>query len=227
MRMINCRPVLEEVYGDHKLAKPITWHSISQGICLYKFETMQEIMEAYETAQLLKNYWSCDFCNIDLAVFMNDTVKKLVKYPTALNGNNIYGSISRSYSDPINIARMELLSANKLQKHSAELETFVENSKRFGYTAMGEKFNILTKMIDNLDKAREADKILSAIAQIYTFVSDNKSFKYWEEFLDVIRPTCITMLRDIASISVSICTSIEGGVSIEQEVFVNEDLLRE
>ena len=78
MKMVIGRPV-EEVDGDCKFAKPITWHSISQGMCLYKFETMQEIMEAYETAQLLKNYWSCDFCNIDLAVFMNDTVKKLVK----------------------------------------------------------------------------------------------------------------------------------------------------
>lgn len=227
MRMINCRAVPEEVDGDRKLVKPITWYSVSQGMCLYKFNTMQGIINAYEAAKLLKEFWNCDFCDIDLAVFMNDVVKDLVKYSAVLNSSNTYGSTSRSYSDPINIARMELLSANKLQKQAVELEVFVENSKRFGYTAIEEKFKILTKMIDNLDKATKADKILSAIAQIYAFVSDNKSFKYWEEFLNNIRPTCIAMLRDIASISMDICTSIEGGVAIEQEVFVNEDLLRE
>lgn len=227
MKTIIGRPIAEELDEETKLIKPITWHSVTDGMCMYKFNTMQEIVNAYKAANLLKEYWSCDFCDIDLAVFMNDTVKELVKYSAILNSSNTYGSMIRSYSDPINIARMELLAENKLSKHIVELEDFIEESKRFGYTAQEEKLSILIKMIDDLDKAGgKADKILSAIAQIYNFISGNKSFKYWEELLNVIRPTCIAMLRDISGISANISTCIEGGISVKQEVFVNEDLLQ-
>lgn len=212
--------------NESEKRKPINWVSIKKGMCMYKFDTMKSILEAYKVANLFSKCWSYDVINID-ATLIESIVKELVKYPAVLNGENLYGDMLKSYSDPI-IAVKVVLTETILPPYISRLEEYVEESKSFGYTAQEEKLSILTKIANNLNKPDiKADKILSNISQLYTFVSDNKSFKYWDEFFDSIRPVCIGMIRNLSTISLNISSCIEGGIMLEQEVFIDEDLLQE
>ena len=216
--------------NESEKRKPINWVSVKKGMCVYKFDTMKSILEAYKVANLFSKCWSYDVINIDAtlsAEFIESIVKELVKYPAVLNGENLYGDMLKSYSDPI-IAVKVVLTETILPPYISRLEEYVEESRSFGYTAQEEKLSILTKIANNLNKPDiKADKILSNISQLCTFVSGNKSFKYWDEFFDSINPLCIGMIRNLSTISLNICSCIEGGITLEQEVFIDEDLLQE
>ena len=209
-----------------KKPKPANWISVKKGMCMYKFDKVKNILEAYEVANLFSRFWSCDTWTID-ATYLEGIAKELVKHPTVLNGENLYGSMLKSYSDPI-LAVKSVLSETILPQYISKLEAYVEESKQFGYTAQEEKLSILVKIANKLNKPDiKADKILDNIAQLCTFVSDNKSFKYWDEFFDSINPICIGLIRNLSTISLNISSCIEGGIVIEQEVFVDENILQE
>lgn len=216
--------------NESKKPKPTNWVSVKKGMCMYKFDKMKSILEAYKVANLFSRCWSYDIINIDAtlsAEFIEDIAKELVKHPTILNGENLYGSMSQSYSDLI-LAVKSVLLETILPQYISKLEAYVEESKQFGYTAQEEKLSILVKIANNLNKPDiKADKILDNIAQLCAFVSDNKSFKYWDEFFDSINPVCLEMIRNLSTISLNISSCIEEGVVIEQEVFVDENMLQE
>lgn len=212
--------------NESEKQKPINWVSVKKGKCMYKFDTMKSILEAYEVANLFHRYWSYDIQNID-DILIESITKELAKHPAVLNGENLYGDMSLSYSDPIIAAKLALLSTI-LPQYISKLEAYVEEGKQFGYSPQEEKLSILTKIANNLDEPDiKADKILSNISQLYAFITDNKSFEYWDEFFNSIRPLCITMIRNLSMISLNISSCIEGGITLEQEVFIDEDLLQE
>lgn len=216
--------------NESEKQKPINWISVKKGMCMYKFNTMKSILEAYNVANLFSRCWSYDIQNIDAtlsAEFIESITKELAKYPAVLNGENLYGDMSLSYSDPIIAAKLALL-GTILPQYISKLEAYVEEGKQFGYSAQEEKLSILTKIANNLDEPDiKADKILSNISQLCAFIADNKSFEYWDEFFDSIKPVCITMIRNLSMISLNISSCIEGGITLEQEVFIDEDLLQE
>lgn len=233
--MYNCDQANTKVHNEgsaneSEKQKPINWVSVKKGMCMYKLDTMKSILKAYKVANLFSRYWSFGIQDVDAALiadFVGSIAKELVKYPEELNGENLYGDMSKSYSDPIIAAKLALL-GTILPQYIPKLEAYVEEGKQFGYTALEEKLNVLTKIANNLNKPNiKADKILANIAWLYTFVYDNRSFKYWDEFFDSIKPVCITMIRNLSTISLNISSCIEGGITLEQEVFIDEDLLQE
>lgn len=215
--------------NESEKQKPINWVSVKKGMCMYKLDTMKSILKAYKVANLFSRCWSFGIQNIDAALsadFVGSIAKELAKYPEELNGENLYGDMSKSYSDPIIAAKLAL--GTILPQYISKLEAYVEEGKQFGYIALEEKLNVLTKIANNLNKPDiKADKILANIAWLCTFVDDNRSFKYWDEFFDSIKPICIEMIRNLSTISLNICSCIEGGITLEQEVFIDEDLLQE